>query len=152
MPSPDLTEDGFRASKKRSSAQKTKSSGSRRDGPSEASSAYREVLDMQKEMVRSLTEQNQALGADRRVLEQRCTEQSLQLQRATRGSRVWSGNSARPCPYSSSPVGEQAELLSLRQQAQEVVDENDSLKMTVHRLNVELSRYQTRFRPLSKEE
>uniref|UniRef100_A0AAZ3REM0 Uncharacterized protein n=1 Tax=Oncorhynchus tshawytscha TaxID=74940 RepID=A0AAZ3REM0_ONCTS len=50
------------------------------------------------------------------------------------------------------PVGEQAELLSLRQQAQEVVDENDSLKMTVHRLNVELSRYQTRFRPLGKEE
>ncbi|XP_062327554.1 centrosomal protein of 89 kDa-like isoform X2 [Osmerus eperlanus] len=48
--------------------------------------------------------------------------------------------------------GEQAELLSLRQQAQELVDENDSLKMTVHRLNVELSRYQARFRPLGKEE
>uniref|UniRef100_A0A8C7IE55 Centrosomal protein 89 n=1 Tax=Oncorhynchus kisutch TaxID=8019 RepID=A0A8C7IE55_ONCKI len=105
----------------------------------EASSAYREVLDMQKEMVRSLTEQNQALGADRRVLEQRCTEQSLQLQRSHQrtGGRESLGA---------------AELLSLRQQAQEVVDENDILKMTVHRLNVELSRYQTRFRPLSKEE
>ncbi|XP_069724754.1 centrosomal protein of 89 kDa isoform X2 [Phaenicophaeus curvirostris] len=45
-----------------------------------------------------------------------------------------------------------AELLSLRQQAQELVDENDALKMTVHRLNVELSRYQTKFRPLSQEE
>ncbi|XP_017359742.1 centrosomal protein of 89 kDa isoform X2 [Cebus imitator] len=44
------------------------------------------------------------------------------------------------------------ELLCLRKQAQELVDENDGLKMTVHRLNVELSRYQTKFRHLSKEE
>lgn len=49
-------------------------------------------------------------------------------------------------------IEEAAELLSLRQQAQELVDENDALKMTVHRLNVELSRYQTKFRPLSQEE
>ncbi|XP_077085090.1 centrosomal protein of 89 kDa isoform X2 [Siphateles boraxobius] len=48
--------------------------------------------------------------------------------------------------------GESSELLSLRQQAQELVDENDGLKMTVHRLNVELSRYQARFRPLNKDE
>ncbi|NWV25394.1 CEP89 protein, partial [Origma solitaria] len=47
---------------------------------------------------------------------------------------------------------EATELLSLRQQAQELVDENDALKMTVHRLNVELSRYQTKFRSLSQEE
>ncbi|XP_005052776.1 PREDICTED: centrosomal protein of 89 kDa isoform X2 [Ficedula albicollis] len=47
---------------------------------------------------------------------------------------------------------EEAELLSLRQQAQELVDENDALKMMVHRLNVELSRYQTKFRSLSQEE
>ncbi|XP_029464258.1 centrosomal protein of 89 kDa isoform X3 [Rhinatrema bivittatum] len=45
-----------------------------------------------------------------------------------------------------------AELLSLRQQAQELVDENDALKMTIHRLNVELSCYQTKYRPVSKEE
>ncbi|XP_036995028.2 centrosomal protein of 89 kDa isoform X4 [Artibeus jamaicensis] len=44
------------------------------------------------------------------------------------------------------------ELLSLRKQTQELVCENDGLKMTVHRLNVELSRYQTKFRHLSKEE
>ncbi|XP_035868801.1 centrosomal protein of 89 kDa isoform X4 [Phyllostomus discolor] len=44
------------------------------------------------------------------------------------------------------------ELFSLRKQTQELVDENDGLKMTVHRLNVELSRYQTKFRHLSKEE
>ncbi|XP_055088498.1 centrosomal protein of 89 kDa isoform X2 [Periophthalmus magnuspinnatus] len=46
----------------------------------------------------------------------------------------------------------QPELQNLRKHAQELVDENDTLKMTVHRLNVELSRYQVRFRPLSKEE
>uniref|UniRef100_A0A5F8G5I1 Centrosomal protein 89 n=1 Tax=Monodelphis domestica TaxID=13616 RepID=A0A5F8G5I1_MONDO len=45
-----------------------------------------------------------------------------------------------------------AEFLSLRQQAQELVDENDDLKMMIYRLNVELSRYQTKFRPLPKEE
>ncbi|KAM3920625.1 centrosomal protein of 89 kDa isoform 2-T2 [Leptodactylus fuscus] len=47
---------------------------------------------------------------------------------------------------------ETAELVSLREQAQELVDENDALKTTIHRLNVELSRYQTKYRPLSKEE
>ncbi|XP_071973332.1 centrosomal protein of 89 kDa isoform X2 [Engystomops pustulosus] len=47
---------------------------------------------------------------------------------------------------------ETAELVSLRAQAQELVDENDSLKTMVHQLNVELSRYQTKYRPLSQEE
>ncbi|XP_037339325.1 centrosomal protein of 89 kDa isoform X1 [Pungitius pungitius] len=51
-----------------------------------------------------------------------------------------------------SSAGGQAELLNLRRHTQELVDENDALKMTVHRLNVELSRYQTLFRPLSKHE
>uniref|UniRef100_A0A8D3C8T9 Centrosomal protein 89 n=1 Tax=Scophthalmus maximus TaxID=52904 RepID=A0A8D3C8T9_SCOMX len=48
--------------------------------------------------------------------------------------------------------GSQAELQGLRRHAQELVDENDALKLTVHRLNVELSHYQTHFRPLSKQE
>ncbi|XP_054916065.1 centrosomal protein of 89 kDa isoform X1 [Poeciliopsis prolifica] len=52
----------------------------------------------------------------------------------------------------SSAAGSQTELQSLRQHAQELVDENDALKLTVHRLNVELSHYQARFRPLSKQE
>uniref|UniRef100_UPI0037E7A0F6 centrosomal protein of 89 kDa n=1 Tax=Semicossyphus pulcher TaxID=241346 RepID=UPI0037E7A0F6 len=51
-----------------------------------------------------------------------------------------------------SSAGSQAELHNLRHHAQELVDENDALKLTVHRLNVELSCYQTRFRPLSKQE
>lgn len=49
-------------------------------------------------------------------------------------------------------AGSQVELQNLRQHAQELVDENDALKLTVHRLNVELSQYQTLFRPLSKQE
>ncbi|KAM5295934.1 centrosomal protein of 89 kDa [Glossophaga mutica] len=53
---------------------------------------------------------------------------------------------------SSQEVVAAPELLSLRKQTQELVDENDGLKMTVHRLNVELSRYQTKFRHLSQEE
>uniref|UniRef100_A0A3Q3WYG7 Uncharacterized protein n=1 Tax=Mola mola TaxID=94237 RepID=A0A3Q3WYG7_MOLML len=52
----------------------------------------------------------------------------------------------------SCSVTEPAELQKLRQHAQELVDENDALKLTVHRLNVELSRYQTCFKPLSKQE
>uniref|UniRef100_A0A667Z3Z4 Centrosomal protein 89 n=1 Tax=Myripristis murdjan TaxID=586833 RepID=A0A667Z3Z4_9TELE len=46
----------------------------------------------------------------------------------------------------------QAETQTQRQQMQKLVDENDALKLTVHRLNVELSRYQAKFRPLSKQE
>nr|XP_045011175.1 centrosomal protein of 89 kDa [Jaculus jaculus] len=45
-----------------------------------------------------------------------------------------------------------SELLSLKKQAHELTAENESLKMLVHRLNTELSRYQTRFRHLSEEE
>ncbi|XP_072926249.1 centrosomal protein of 89 kDa isoform X2 [Hemitrygon akajei] len=43
------------------------------------------------------------------------------------------------------------ELVSLRQQAQELVDENDALKMTIHRLSVELSHYQSKYRSVDKE-
>uniref|UniRef100_A0A665V5Z9 Uncharacterized protein n=1 Tax=Echeneis naucrates TaxID=173247 RepID=A0A665V5Z9_ECHNA len=43
---------------------------------------------------------------------------------------------------------QRAELQNLRQHAQALVDENDALKLTVHRLNVELSCSQTPFRPL----
>ncbi|KAM9764567.1 centrosomal protein of 89 kDa isoform 2-T2 [Menidia menidia] len=58
----------------------------------------------------------------------------------------------RPPERNAKEMGGLAELQSLRRQAQELVDENDALKLTVHRLNVELSRYQARFRPLSKQE
>ncbi|XP_069854659.1 centrosomal protein of 89 kDa isoform X2 [Dipodomys merriami] len=44
------------------------------------------------------------------------------------------------------------ELLSLRKHIEELEHENDQLKIIAHRLNVELSRYQTKFRHLSEEE
>ncbi|XP_013873438.1 centrosomal protein of 89 kDa [Austrofundulus limnaeus] len=57
----------------------------------------------------------------------------------------------RASAIQSSSAGSQTELQTLRQQAQELVDENDALKLTVHRLNVELSHHETRY-ALSKEQ
>ncbi|XP_062327553.1 centrosomal protein of 89 kDa-like isoform X1 [Osmerus eperlanus] len=155
MPTPDFTDDTSARSPKENQGSSTKksqkkSTDSRTGGSSGPREAYREVLDVQREMTRALTEQNQGLAAERRALEQRCTEQSLQLQRSH--ERLQQLELSRASAQTGPTTGEQAELLSLRQQAQELVDENDSLKMTVHRLNVELSRYQARFRPLGKEE
>ncbi|XP_077570285.1 centrosomal protein of 89 kDa [Stigmatopora nigra] len=59
---------------------------------------------------------------------------------------------ARHPPIKTSPSGTLAELRDVRKQAQELVDENDALKQNVHRLSVELSAYQTKYRPLSKQE
>ncbi|XP_077376255.1 centrosomal protein of 89 kDa isoform X4 [Festucalex cinctus] len=58
----------------------------------------------------------------------------------------------RAQPVRTSPKGIQAELRDARQQAQELVDENDALKRSIHRLSVELSAYQTKYRPLNKQE
>ncbi|XP_035376779.1 centrosomal protein of 89 kDa isoform X4 [Electrophorus electricus] len=112
---------------------------------SEASEAYRCAVELQQELLKELREQTQTLTAEKQALERRCWEQSQQIQHLhqplTHSPRQW-----------SHLTGEGSELQSLRQQAQELVDENDGLKMTVHRLSVELSRYQAHFRPLTKEE
>nr|XP_043885395.1 centrosomal protein of 89 kDa isoform X1 [Solea senegalensis] len=80
-------------------------------------------------------------------------EQKLLEERLQRLEREISQSQAFSTPRSSAVLaGSQAEMQNLRQHAQELVDENDALKLTVHRLNVELSRYQTCFRPLSKQE
>lgn len=50
------------------------------------------------------------------------------------------------------PAGSEAELKDLRRHAQELVDENDTLKLMVSRLNVELSRYQARFKPRARQQ
>ncbi|XP_052010003.1 centrosomal protein of 89 kDa-like isoform X2 [Xyrauchen texanus] len=103
------------------------------------------ALEVQQELVKDLREQTQVLAREKEMLEKRCLQQSQHiehLQQELSHSHTERGNA----------TGESSELQSLRQQAQELVDENDGLKMTVHRLNVELSRYQTRFRPLSKDE
>ncbi|KAF3833113.1 hypothetical protein F7725_026778 [Dissostichus mawsoni] len=93
----------------------------------------------------SIEGQREAENNVRMVDEQKLLEERLQrLEQEISISQ--SSTNAR------SSAGSHAELLNLRQHAQELVDENDALKLTVHRLNVELSRYQTQFRPLSKQE
>ncbi|XP_030581559.1 centrosomal protein of 89 kDa [Archocentrus centrarchus] len=105
--------------------------------PPEPSSKYGEV---RKKVVRDRREKNTRMVDKEKLLEER-------LQRLEREIRDSKGFSNQRCS-----AGSQAELQTLRQHAQELVDENDALKLTVHRLNVELSHYQARFRPLSKEE
>uniref|UniRef100_A0A673A194 Centrosomal protein 89 n=1 Tax=Sphaeramia orbicularis TaxID=375764 RepID=A0A673A194_9TELE len=87
---------------------------------------------VQKETVRSHPEKNRRMGEEQRLLEQRLQHLEQDITHSQDSSKMMS----------------QAELQNLRRHAQELVDENDALKMTVHRLNVELSRYQVRFRPL----
>ncbi|XP_072527407.1 centrosomal protein of 89 kDa isoform X2 [Salminus brasiliensis] len=155
MASPDLKEDLSTLSpnspttstpkRKTSMMKKSPARVSERDCRSEASEVYRCAVELQQELVQELRSRTQTLAAEKEVLERRCSQQSqqiLQLQQQLIHSPRERSNS----------TGESSELLSLRQQAQELVDENDGLKITVHRLNVELSRYQARFRPLTKDE
>ncbi|XP_040563002.1 centrosomal protein of 89 kDa isoform X1 [Gallus gallus] len=108
---------------------------------------------MTREKLRELQQENwslnkayQAVGQQLKGIKQQMEEQQLKLKRLEEENRKLK-EAAKTCNE-----GETTELLSLRQQAQELVDENDALKLTVHRLNVELSRYQTKFRPLTQEE
>ncbi|XP_029904034.1 centrosomal protein of 89 kDa isoform X2 [Myripristis murdjan] len=103
--------------------------------------AHKEVQkEVKKEVVRALMEHKAGLAEERRLLEDRLQrlEQELSHDQASSSRRH------------SADV--QAETQTQRQQMQKLVDENDALKLTVHRLNVELSRYQAKFRPLSKQE
>ncbi|KFW06970.1 Centrosomal protein of 89 kDa, partial [Eurypyga helias] len=109
---------------------------------------------MAKEKFREINQENWSLNkAFQAVVQQleganqQMQEQQLMLKRLEQENRR-----LKEAAEKSHREEEATELLSLRQQAQELVDENDALKLTVHRLNVELSRYQTKFRPLSQEE
>ncbi|XP_074769123.1 centrosomal protein of 89 kDa isoform X6 [Athene noctua] len=109
---------------------------------------------MNKEKFRELKQENWSLNKAYQAMvqqfertKQQMEEQQLKMKRLEQENR-----SLKEAAEKSHREEEATELLSLRQQAQELVDENDALKMTVHRLNVELSRYQTKFRPLSQEE
>ncbi|KAM3625358.1 uncharacterized protein V6R79_010793 [Siganus canaliculatus] len=92
-----------------------------------------------RKVTKASSERNPRTEDEQRLLEERLRrlEQEISLSQASK---------------LRSSADDQAELQNLRQHAQELVDENDALKLTVHRLNVELSRYQSRFRPLTKEE
>ncbi|XP_029284322.1 centrosomal protein of 89 kDa isoform X2 [Cottoperca gobio] len=96
--------------------------------------------EVHREVAWALPEKNTRMVDEQKILEERLQrlEQEINNGQAASNARL--------------SAGTQAELLNLRQHAQELVDENDALKLTVHRLNVELSRYQTHFRPLSKQE
>ncbi|XP_031471370.1 centrosomal protein of 89 kDa [Phasianus colchicus] len=109
---------------------------------------------MTREKLRELQQENWALnkayqtvGQKLEGIKQQMEEQQLKLKRLEEENRK-----LKEAAKTTHNEGETTELLSLRQQAQELVDENDALKLTVHRLNVELSRYQTKFRPLTREE
>ncbi|XP_069495200.1 centrosomal protein of 89 kDa isoform X2 [Ambystoma mexicanum] len=106
-----------------------------------------------KEQIEALTSENQHLTAENNSLTIRLKE----LKKQVKGLRLAlneMGDENQKLKQEVNKPGqdEVVELLSLQQQAQELVDENYALKMTVHHLNVELSRYQTKFRPLSQEE
>ncbi|XP_033373133.1 centrosomal protein of 89 kDa isoform X6 [Parus major] len=107
-----------------------------------------------KEKFRELKQENWSLNKAYQTMvqqfegtKQHIEEQQLKLKQLEKENRR-----LKEAAENSHREGEATELLSLRQQAQELVDENDALRAMVHRLNVELSRYQTKFRSLSQEE
>ncbi|KAF1672230.1 Centrosomal protein of 89 kDa, partial [Pygoscelis papua] len=109
---------------------------------------------MIKEKFRELKQENWSLNKAYQAMVQQFegTKQQMEEQQLKLKSLEQENRRLKEAAEKSQREEETTELLSLRQQAQELVDENDALKMTVHRLNVELSRYQTKFRPLSQEE
>ncbi|KFV52843.1 Centrosomal protein of 89 kDa, partial [Gavia stellata] len=109
---------------------------------------------MTKEKFRELKQENWSLNKAYQAMVQQFegTKQQMEEQQAKLKRLEQENRRIKEAAEKSRREEEATELLSLRQQAQELVDENDALKMTVHRLNVELSRYQTKFRPLSQEE
>lgn len=108
----------------------------------------KEKLEELKEENLHLNNTNQCLTLELRVIKQAMKELQLKLQKMEKDIERQKEAEKASCQEGVAAP----ELLYLRKQAQELVDENDGLKMTVHRLNVELSRYQTKFRHLSKEE
>ncbi|RXM35950.1 Centrosomal protein of 89 kDa [Acipenser ruthenus] len=115
---------------------------------------YKELLEMNKEILQEMKERNHALGSENQALVQKLQEQGHRLQKTQLrlDQSQQENRRLKEAEERLSREDHQAELHSIRQQAQELVDENDAMKMTIHRLNVELSHYQTQFRPLSKEE
>ncbi|XP_059761038.1 centrosomal protein of 89 kDa isoform X1 [Balaenoptera ricei] len=116
---------------------------------------HRRHIEITKEKFEELKEENlhlnnanQTLTLELNIIKKTMKELQLKLKRMEKENRKLKEVEKA----SSQEVVAAPELHYLRKQAQELVDENDGLKMTVHCLNVELSRYQTKFRHLSKEE
>ncbi|XP_052021415.1 centrosomal protein of 89 kDa isoform X2 [Apodemus sylvaticus] len=107
----------------------------------------KEKFEELKEETVHLYSANQALSLELSALRQAMKDLQLKLKMVEKDNRK-----LKETEKASSREVITPELLCLRKQSQNLVDENEALKMTVHRLNVELSRYQTKFRPLSEEE
>ncbi|XP_025021906.1 centrosomal protein of 89 kDa isoform X1 [Python bivittatus] len=106
----------------------------------------REKFQKLKEQNWYLNNANQTLFSELEQSKQLMKELQLKIKKLEKENRQFKEK------QNSHNQEECAELILLRQQAQELVDENDSLKMTVHRLNAELSRYQTKYRPITPSE
>ncbi|XP_048402617.1 centrosomal protein of 89 kDa isoform X2 [Stegostoma tigrinum] len=115
--------------------------------------ANRELTEIRKELLHDLKERNQALASENQVIAHQTHSLTKQLEgMKLKVERLEKENhKQQEVDNSQAREDEKAELHLLRQHAQELVDENDALKMTIHRLNVELSCYQTKFRPIHNE-
>ncbi|XP_038610772.1 centrosomal protein of 89 kDa isoform X2 [Tachyglossus aculeatus] len=122
--------------------------------PDVAGRKRRDRLHIAKDKFQELKQENRFLASINQSLALELEELKLQMKELqTQFKKIEKENgNLKETEMNPQEEGEVAELLSLRQQGQELVDENDNLKTMVHRLNVELSRYQTKFRPLSEEE
>ncbi|XP_008837685.1 centrosomal protein of 89 kDa [Nannospalax galili] len=115
---------------------------------------HKRCVEITKEKFEELREENlhlnttnQALILELNAVKQAMKELQSKLKRVEKDNRQ-----LKEAEKASAQEGATPELLSLRKQAQDLVEENSGLKMVVHRLNVELSRYQTKFRRLSEAE
>ncbi|XP_048450390.1 centrosomal protein of 89 kDa-like, partial [Rhincodon typus] len=115
--------------------------------------ANRELTEIRKELLHELKERNQTLASENQVIAHQTHSLTQQLEgMKLKVERLEKENhKQQEVDNSQAREDEKAELRLLRQHAQELVDENDALKMTIHRLNVELSCYQTKFRPIHNE-
>ncbi|XP_028930929.1 centrosomal protein of 89 kDa isoform X1 [Ornithorhynchus anatinus] len=122
--------------------------------PDVAGRKRQDRLHLTKDKFQELKQENRCLASINQSMALELKELKLQMKELQTKFKKIGKENGNPKETEMNPheEGEVAELLSLRQQAQELVDENDNLKRMVHRLNVELSRYQTKFRQLSEEE
>ncbi|KAL8194874.1 UNVERIFIED_CONTAM: hypothetical protein K2H54_037446 [Gekko kuhli] len=112
-------------------------------------------MDLARAKFQKLQEENQTLLSELGEMKQQMKELQLKVKKLEKeNAKLQENENAKLQEDEQNSQKEEglAELLLLRQQAQELVDENDSLKMAVHRLNVELSRYQSKYRPISSNE
>nr|XP_048304740.1 centrosomal protein of 89 kDa isoform X1 [Myodes glareolus] len=122
--------------------------------PDVAARVHQRYTELTKEKFEELKEEtmhlhavNQSLSLELSAARQTMKDLELKMKRVEKDNRR-----LKEAEKASSQEVVAPELLCLRKQGQDLVDENEGLKMIVHRLNVELSRYQTKFRHLSEEE